>query len=174
MHWKTSFSSYVQTHHSAEHDLLELLNYWQKNESTTFWIRSLDNLLSRVENFQYAMNPDVWTLNPDTFYPVTYKIERTFDYRKYSRGAERNVVAFFTSWTSSVSSLDSLRSKRFPLEQRKNDFGPARNETRAKKWKRGEREGKGGNLPFFPTPSPLFYLHYFSRSLWLSFLVLCF
>ena len=28
-------------------------------------------------------------------------------------------------------------------------------------------------LPFFPTPSPLFYLYHFSRGLWLSFLVLC-
>ena len=28
-------------------------------------------------------------------------------------------------------------------------------------------------LPFFPTPSPLFYLRHFSRGLWLSFLVLC-
>ena len=27
-------------------------------------------------------------------------------------------------------------------------------------------------LPFFPTPSPLFYLRHFSRGLWLSFLVL--
>ena len=30
-----------------------------------------------------------------------------------------------------------------------------------------------GRLPFFPTPSPLFYLRHFSRGLWLSFLVLC-
>ena len=28
-------------------------------------------------------------------------------------------------------------------------------------------------LPFFPTLSPLFYLRYFSRILWLSFLVFC-
>ena len=28
-------------------------------------------------------------------------------------------------------------------------------------------------LPFFPTPSPLFYLRHFSRGLWLSLLVLC-
>ena len=67
----------------------------------------------------------------------------------------------------------SLRSKSFRLvsEQRKTSFGRPRNETRAKKWKRGEREGKEGN--FLPHPSPLFYLHHFSRNLWLSFLVLC-
>ena len=28
-------------------------------------------------------------------------------------------------------------------------------------------------LPFYPTPFPLFYLRYFSRGLWLFFLVLC-
>ena len=28
-------------------------------------------------------------------------------------------------------------------------------------------------LPFFPTPSPLFYLRHFSRGLWLSLLILC-
>ena len=52
-------------------------------------------------------------------------------------------------------------------------FGRARNETRAKKWKWGKGEGREGFLPFFPTPSPLFYLSHFSRGLWLSFLVLC-
>ena len=42
-----------------------------------------------------------------------------------------------------------------------------------------KEEGGGGEgrkrcfLPFFPTPSPLFYLCHFSRGLWLSFLVLC-
>ena len=126
----------------------------------------------------------------------------------------------------------SLLSKRFHMvsEQRKTGFGRARNEMRAKKWKRGEGEGKEGNacrqtprfwkpafasersawlarlveqcwhvsikdlfhtertvwyvtvvvvysgrqdLPFFPTPTPLFYLCHFLRGLWLSFLVLC-
>ena len=28
-------------------------------------------------------------------------------------------------------------------------------------------------LPFFPNPSPLFYLRHFSRGLWLLFLILC-
>ena len=46
-------------------------------------------------------------------------------------------------------------------------FGRARNETRAKKWKwREAGRGKEGNLAFFLTPSPLFYLrHFFARSL---------
>ena len=41
----------------------------------------------------------------------------------------------------------SLQSKRFHLvsEQGKTGFGRARNETRAKKWKRGKGEGKEGN-----------------------------
>ena len=43
-------------------------------------------------------------------------------------------------------------------------FGRERNEIRAKKWKRaGRGKRKEGNLPFFPTPSPLFYLRHFSR-----------
>ena len=42
----------------------------------------------------------------------------------------------------------SLRSKRFHLvsEQRKTGFGRARNEMRAKKCKRGEREGNEGKV----------------------------
>ena len=44
----------------------------------------------------------------------------------------------------------SLRSKRFRLEKKKPrsgifGFDPARNKARAKKWKRGEGEGKEGN-----------------------------
>ena len=56
-----------------------------------------------------------------------------------------------------------FRSKEI---QRKGTFGidRARNETRAKKWKRGEGEGEGF-LPFFPTRSPLFYLRHFSHGL---------
>ena len=44
-----------------------------------------------------------------------------------------------------------FRSKEIP---RNGTFGfdRARNETRAKKWKRGEGEEKEGNLPFFPPP----------------------
>ena len=52
-------------------------------------------------------------------------------------------------------------------------FDRARNETRTKKWKRGKGEGKEGFLPFFPTPSPLFYLRQFSSDLWLLFLIRC-
>ena len=39
---------------------------------------------------------------------------------------------------------------------------------------RGRKRASKRFLPFFPTPSPLFYLRNFSRGLWLSFLVLCF
>ena len=44
-------------------------------------------------------------------------------------------------------------------------FDRARNETRTKKGKRGEGKGKERNLPFFPNPSPLFYLRHFSLGL---------
>ena len=60
----------------------------------------------------------------------------------------------------------SLRSKRFRLvsEQRKTSFGRLRNETRAKKWKSGEREGKEGN--FLPHPLPALLLApFFAQSL---------
>ena len=59
-----------------------------------------------------------------------------------------------------------FRSKEIP---RKGTFGfdRARNETRAKKWKRGEGEGKEGNVSFLsPHPLPALLLApLFSRSL---------
>ena len=39
--------------------------------------------------------------------------------------------------------------------------------------RRERGRGRKETLPFFPTPSPLFYSRHFSRGLWLSFLVLC-
>ena len=65
-----------------------------------------------------------------------------------------------------------MRSKRFRLlseqgktEEPRNgifDFGRVRIETRAKKMKEEEGEGKEDFLPFFH-PSPLFYSRHFSR-----------
>ena len=75
----------------------------------------------------------------------------------------------------------SLRSKRFHLvsEQRKTEerdsrFWPREKWNKSQKMKVGGGGGEGRKLPFFPNPSPLFYLRHFSRGLWLSFLVLCF
>ena len=71
----------------------------------------------------------------------------------------------------------SLRSKRFRRvsEQRKTEegdfrFWPRRNETRAKKWKRGEGEGKDGNAC---RQTPRFWKPAFAseRSAWLARLV---
>ena len=63
----------------------------------------------------------------------------------------------------------SLRSKRFHLasEQRKTGFGRARNEMRAKKWKRGKGEGKEGNAC---RQTPRFWKPAFAseRSAWLA------
>ena len=60
----------------------------------------------------------------------------------------------------------SLRSKRFRLvsEQRKTGFGRVRNETRAKKWKKGEREGKVSFLSSPPLPA-LLLAPFFAQSL---------
>ena len=64
----------------------------------------------------------------------------------------------------------SLHSKRFHLvsEQRKTGFGRARNEMRAKKWKRGEGEGKEGNAC---KQTPRFWKPAFAGSDWLTRLV---
>ena len=83
----------------------------------------------------------------------------------------------------------SLRSKPFRLvsEQRKTSVLTAREIEREPKdekrgrWWWGEGGGEEGNacretpasLPFFPTPSLLFYSRHFWRGVWLSFLVLC-
>ena len=69
----------------------------------------------------------------------------------------------------------SLLSKRFHMvsEQRKTGFGRARNEMRAKKWKRGEGEGKEGNAC---RQTPRFWKPAFAseRSAWLARSKICF
>ena len=72
---------------------------------------------------------------------------------------------------SGFSSLPSKRFRRFVSEQKKTVerdfwFDRARNETRTKKLKRGEGEGR-------KDPSQLFYLRHFSRGLSLLLLILC-
>ena len=62
------------------------------------------------------------------------------------------------------------------LEQRKTEERDSRFWLR-EKWNKSQKMkvgGGGGKFPsFLPNPFPLFYLHHFSRGLWLSFLVLC-
>ena len=62
----------------------------------------------------------------------------------------------------------SLRSKRFRLvseqkrtEERDFRFWPREKWNETQKMKEGGGGGEGRKLPFFPTPSPLFYLPYF-------------
>ena len=75
--------------------------------------------------------------------------------------------AFFpvTGLKCSCGKISSLRSKRFRLVSEQNKIrGTVFSVLTAREMKRE---------PFFPTPSPLFYLRHFSRGLWLLFLVLC-
>ena len=84
------------------------------------------------------------------------------------------------SWSKWFSNrMGSLRSKRFRLvsEQKKTVERDFRFWPR-EKWNENQKmkEGGGGGkrfLPLFPKPSPIFYLHHFSRCLWLLFLILC-
>ena len=81
-------------------------------------------------------------------------------------------VYWVFGWEMHRLSKSSLHSKCFCLvsEQRKTGFGSTRNETRAKKWKRGEREGKEGNAC---RQTPGFWKPGFAsqRSTWLAQLV---
>ena len=65
------------------------------------------------------------------------------------------------TWQTETNRKISLRrsvSVRFRSRERPRkeifDFDRASNETRAKKWKRGERKGKEGNVPLLSSPPP--------------------
>ena len=95
-----------------------------------------------------------------------YKLERA------GSVSEISVFGGMCHMNTSVRS-PSLRSKRFRLvSEQKRTFGfdRARNETRTKKWKRGEGEGKEGNAC---RQTPWFWKPAFAseRSAWLARLV---
>ena len=155
------------------------------------WIRNFLNLLSREEIFESVMNPEiVWTLNPDSLLSTDVTRSSPVLYREYSRRSEQRKISGyvwtgkFAAWFESgyvwtwrfkeiayVASVSVwFRSKEIP---RKGTFGfdRARNETRAKKWKRGEGRGNPGVClqafpSFLPIPLPALLLApLFSRSL---------
>ena len=75
-----------------------------------------------------------------------------------------------------IRTFHSLRSKRFRLKDRGTPGFSVLAAREMKQEPKNESWGRGRgrkDLPFFPTPSPLFYLGHFLRGLWLSFLVLC-
>ena len=89
--------------------------------------------------------------------------------RLFSR-ARRNIIVL-----GAIACVASVSVWFQTKERRRNGifgFGRARNETRAKK-SGGGGEGVTKDGPYFPPPAPLFYSRHFSRSLWLSSLVLC-